>query len=176
MSDATLMRRAAAAALAVVALGSATYFGSLRLDTHGDYPACQRSWQALDCGPDSRGFWQFLVAIVIAALGLAAAIRVLERSDRDPVQRAVAGALRVLGVGLLVGLVGIVIGAIVGGATAPASNPNDIIDDHSLWIEIMAVFGGGIGFVVGCVARMAWVLWHSVRSRPLRHDAKADVG
>jgi hypothetical protein len=172
------VRRAAAAALAVVALGSAIYFGSLRLETHGDYPACQRRFQTAfgNCGPDSRGFWQFLLAIVIAALGLAAAIRVLEPTDREPIQRAAAGALRVLAVGLLVGLVGLVIGLIVGAATAPAPDPNDIVDNHSLWIAVSAVIGGGIGFAAGCLARVAWLLWQSVRSRALGRDAGADVG
>jgi hypothetical protein len=163
------VRRAAAAALAVLALGCAVYFGSLRLDTHGDYPACQGSWQ-WNCGPATRGSWQFLVAILIAGFGLMAAIGVLKPTDQDPIRRAAAGALRVLAVGLLAGLVGIVIGLIVGAVTAPPSDPNALIDGHGLWIFASGLFGGGIGFAVGCLVRMAWLLWQSVRSRSLRHD------
>ena len=168
------MRRAAAAALAVVALGGAIYFGSLRLETHGNYPACQHSW-AWNCGPASRGHWQFAVAILIVLLGLAAAFSVLEPADREPIHRAGAragaGAGRVLAVGLVVGVVGIVIGVIVGVITAPPSDPYDLGGDpHGVWILASALFGGGIGFAVGCLARVAWLVWQSVRSRTLRHD------
>jgi hypothetical protein len=78
------MRRAAALALAVVALGGAFYVGSLPLGPAGLKPACTRVGSVLNlenCAePASRATWQFPVAGVIAALGLAGAVGGLKRT------------------------------------------------------------------------------------------------
>jgi hypothetical protein len=62
-------------------------------------------------------------------------------------------------VGIGVGLVGLVVGLIVGLATAPSSDPNAMVDDHSLWIAGSAVVGGGIGFAVGALGILGRDLW-----------------
>ena len=62
-------------------------------------------------------------------------------------------------------VVGIVIGVIVGVITAPPSDPYDLGGDpHGVWILASALFGGGIGFAVGCLARVAWLVWQSLKS------------
>ena len=78
-----VMGKAAAVAVAVVALGGAFYFGSLHLGSRGLNPACTRVGvvNLLNCAePASRAAWQFPVAVVIAALGLAGAVGVLKRN------------------------------------------------------------------------------------------------
>lgn len=76
-SYASVMRRAAAALLAVPALGGAIYLGSVRLATHhvcGNAPA--GPW----CAPASRAGWQLPLAVAIAALGAVGAVGVLKRT------------------------------------------------------------------------------------------------
>jgi hypothetical protein len=79
-----MMRKAVALLVAVVALGGAVSFGSLHLDSHGNYPACRNAPDLVllsPCAPASRGDWQFLIAVAIAAVGLGAAVGVMKRTQ-----------------------------------------------------------------------------------------------
>ena len=83
-----VMRKAAAVVLVVVALGSAAYLGSLRLDADGNYPICleiQGSGRFRPpCAPASRSGWQLPVAVVIAACGVLGAVGVANRRKGKP--------------------------------------------------------------------------------------------
>jgi hypothetical protein len=81
------MRNAAALTLVVAALGSAAYFGSVRLDAHGNYPICLEYQGGLlrpACAPSTRAGWQLPVAVAIAAFGVLGAIGVLTRAQTKP--------------------------------------------------------------------------------------------
>jgi hypothetical protein len=78
------MRKIAALALILAALGGAAYFGSLRLNAHGNYPLCLEYQgdvlQRPPCGPATRSAWQLPVAVVIAALGALGAVGVVNQA------------------------------------------------------------------------------------------------
>jgi hypothetical protein len=81
------MRKAAALTLVVAALGSAAYLGSLRLDSHGNYPICLEYQGGLlrpACALATRGGWQLPVAVAIAGVGLLGAIGVVSRAQSKP--------------------------------------------------------------------------------------------
>lgn len=71
--------RAAAAVLATAAVWGAGYLAGLRLDAHGNYPACER-FGLYPCAPAGRAVWQFPAAAAIVALVLLGAIGVLKRT------------------------------------------------------------------------------------------------
>jgi hypothetical protein len=73
------VRYAAAVILAGVTLGGAVYLGSLRMDTRTLHSRdCSRLYLPLlaTCGPNQRAAWQLPLAVVIAGLGLLAAVGV----------------------------------------------------------------------------------------------------
>lgn len=81
-SYALCVRRTAAGLIAVFALVGAVYFGSLRLDSHGNYPVCTRAPDLVlisPCAPATRGVWEFALAVAIGGLGVVAAVGVARR-------------------------------------------------------------------------------------------------
>jgi hypothetical protein len=75
--------QAVAVGVVAVALGGAVYFGSLHLGVSRPGAWTRNGGGLLDllgCAHPTRAFWQFPVAVVIAALGVAGALGVLKRT------------------------------------------------------------------------------------------------
>jgi hypothetical protein len=92
-------RRLLAVTIAVVAITGTAYLGSHKLSKHGDYAygSCgfQSGVQIVRsgdfCGPPTRGAWQVPLALVIAVLGLGAAVAVAGRPWRPTHEDMLSG-------------------------------------------------------------------------------------